>query len=42
MKPDVAGHEFRVLRRKGQAGEAEQAGAPALQDGGISVPVVSS
>lgn len=42
MKPDVAGHEVRVLWRKGPWGETKQAGAPALQDDGISMPAVSS
>lgn len=42
MEPEVAGHEFRVLRRKDLAGETEQAGASALQGGSISMPAVSS
>lgn len=40
MKPDLPGHEFRVLRRKCHAGEAEQDGASALQGGGIIMPAV--
>jgi hypothetical protein len=42
MKPDLEGHEFRLMQRKGESRETNQTVVPALQGCGNVVPAVSS